>query len=228
MDKILVVDDDPDILRLLEVLLKTEGYGVFAAGDGKKAESLAKKEKPDLVLLDIMLPGQDGFSVCQSLRRQTRVPIIMLTSRTQLSDKLTALETGADDYITKPFEPMELLARVRAGIRRAKGFPERGGDKEKEQVLKLRNITMNFTRHEVFVSNKKVYLTPKEFDVLRLFMGNPGKVFPREYLIEKIWGVDSYADKRAVDVCVKRVREKLGKSSLLQTVWGVGYKLESQ
>lgn len=224
-EKILVVDDEPHILELVRFNLEAGGFKVLEAVDGQKAIELAQTEKPDLILLDLMLPGIDGLEVCRILRQQktTReIPIIMLTAKSEEIDKVLGLEMGADDYITKPFSPRELTARVKAVLRRS------SGSEKNENNIRIGNLVMDIEKHEVLVDGKKQEFTPKEFDLLKLLASNPGKVFSREYLLENIWGYDYLGDTRTVDVHIRHLRQKVEKDSekpvYIETVRGIGYK----
>jgi two-component system alkaline phosphatase synthesis response regulator PhoP len=223
--KILVVDDEPFIVELVKFNLESAGYEVITASDGHEALKLIEKEHPDLIILDIMLPGIDGMEICRALRfkRETRdIPVILLTAKTGEIDKVLGLEMGADDYITKPFSPRELVARVRAVLRRT--------DKKarSEELIKAGPVVIDVDRHEVFVDGKKKDFTPKEFELLKLLASNPGKVFSREYLLENVWGYDYLGDTRTVDVHIRHLRQKIEKNSedpkYIKTVRGVGYK----
>lgn len=225
--KILVVDDEPFIVELVKFNLESAGYEVITASDGHEALKLIEKEHPDLIILDIMLPGIDGMEICRALRfkRETRdIPVILLTAKTGEIDKVLGLEMGADDYITKPFSPRELVARVRAVLRRT--------DKKarSEELIKAGPVVIDVDRHEVFVDGKKKDFTPKEFELLKLLASNPGKVFSREYLLENVWGYDYLGDTRTVDVHIRHLRQKIEKNSedprYIKTVRGVGYKFD--
>jgi DNA-binding response OmpR family regulator len=222
--KILVVDDDENICRLLKMYLANEGFQVFVAYDGSKALEYVEKEKIDLIILDIMLPVMDGWDVCRAVRRISTVPIIMLTARDMLEDKLQGFEYGADDYMVKPFETKELVARVKARLRDAQG----AGDGT-QPVLSLGNLTVDLERYQVSLSGEVIELKPKEIQLLYFLLQHKNVVFSREQLLEKVWGYTYYGDTRTVDVHVKRLREKLEKPMntwQIKTVWGVGYKLE--
>lgn len=224
-EKILIVDDEPHILELVRFNLEAGGFKVIEAPDGQKAIELAQTENPDLILLDLMLPGTDGLEVCRILRQQkaTReIPIIMLTAKSEEIDKVLGLEIGADDYITKPFSPRELTARVKAVLRRS------AGSEKTENNIKIGNLVIDIEKHEVLVDGEKQEFTPKEFDLLKLLASNPGKVFSREYLLENIWGYDYLGDTRTVDVHIRHLRQKVEKESdrpvYIETVRGIGYK----
>jgi DNA-binding response OmpR family regulator len=226
--KILIVEDDRNLLDTLKYNLHKEGYEVVAAADGAEALDIARQAKPDLVILDIMLPKISGFEVCRILRKEMTVPIMMLTAKAEEMDKIVGLEIGADDYMTKPFSLRELLARVRAMLRRAHMF-EAPPEGEKE-LLQVGDIEINSARHQVSKGAKVLDLTPKEFDLLTFLLKNKGFVFGRDQLLEKVWGYDFTGDTRTVDVHVRWLREKVednpNEPKLLITVRGVGYKLE--
>jgi two-component system OmpR family response regulator len=224
---ILVVEDDRTLRSVLEYNLGKEGYTVISAGDGIKALELARSASPDLVILDVMLPQMSGFEVCRSLRKETTVPIIMLTARIDEIDKVVGLDLGADDYITKPFSMRELMARIRALLRRA-DFKEPGSNSE--LPLQFGEIEIDIARHIVAKGKSILSLTPKEFDLLAFLGRNKGLVFSREQLLEKVWGYEYAGDTRTVDVHIRWLREKIevdpAKPRLIVTVRGTGYKLE--
>ncbi len=223
-EKILVVDDERSIVDLLRMELEFEGYQVESAGDGEEAIEKARSYEPDLMILDIMLPKKNGYDVCKEVLTFLDIPIILLTAKTDTIDKVLGLELGADDYLTKPFDNRELLARVKARLRRAKKTP-----KAEEKAEKLVNGPLTIIPDErmVELNGEEVHLTPKEFDLLYLLTQHPEQVFPRETLLEKIWGYDYYGDTRTVDMHVQRIRRKIDKSpnKLIQTVFGIGYKM---
>lgn len=234
MYKILVVDDEQNIRELIKFNLEREGYQVLTAADGYNALDTARAENPDLIILDVMIPGQDGLAVCRDLHQNesTRdIPIIMLSARGEELDKILGLEMGADDYVTKPFSPREMLARVKARLRRTTGT----GDKtdkppdEAEQLI-IGNLIIDTDRFVISVEGEKQDLTPKEFELLRLLARYPGKVFTREFLLEQIWGYDYAGDSRTVDVHVRHIRQKLdqmpGSPQYIETVRGVGYRFK--
>lgn len=224
--KVLVVDDDENICRLLKMYLANEGFEVLVANDGMKALEYAEKESIDLIVLDIMLPVMDGWDVCRSVRKISKVPIIMLTARDMLEDKLQGFDYGADDYMVKPFETKELVARVKARLRDATVLDE--GEQD-QPVLSLDNLVVDLNRYQVKVGSDTVDLKPKEIQLLYHLLRHKNKVFSREKLLESVWGYTYYGDTRTVDVHVKRLREKLEKPEnnwQIKTVWGVGYKLE--
>ena len=217
---ILVVDDEKNIVQLLRLYLSREGYQVETAYDGQSAVEKARTARPALVLLDLMLPDLDGFEVCRQLRRVSDVPIIMLTARGEDVDKVVGLEIGADDYVTKPFNPRELIARVKAVLRRY-NVGSVAGD-----IITVGNLTIDVARREVNVAGRRVDLRAKEFDLLVVFARHPGVVFSREKLLSLVWGYDYYGDTRTIDVHITWLRDKLsGSSAQIQTIWGVGYKL---
>lgn len=223
--KILVVEDDPAMLGVLRYNLAKEGYSVSTATDGVQALEEARTNKPDLIILDIMLPKMSGFEVCRILRKEMTVPILMLTARDDEIDKVVGLDLGADDYMTKPFSMRELLARVRAMLRRVEMQAVRP-----EETLKAGDIEMDITRHKATLAGSLLNLTPKEFDLLAFLVRNRGLVFSREQLLEKVWGYDYAGDTRTVDVHIRWLREKIETNPeeprRLVTIRGVGYKLE--
>jgi len=227
-DKILIVEDDPNLLSTLKYNLQKEGYSVSTATDGIEALETARRGKPDLVILDIMLPGISGFEVCRILRTEMTVPILMLTAKAEETDKIVGLEIGADDYMAKPFSMRELLARVRAILRRAKMTePPLTDDRA---LLKINDIEIDIARHKASLGGAALELTPKEFDLLAFLASNKGFVFNRERLLEKVWGYDFAGDTRTVDVHVRWLRQKIEtdpqRPRHLITVRGAGYKLE--
>jgi len=222
--KVLVVEDDINIAELLRLYLQKDGFEVSHAADGGKAVEMAKEIQPDLVLLDIMLPVMDGWQVCRELRKTMKMPIIMLTAKGETEDKVSGLEMGADDYIVKPFEVKELLARVHAVLRRT-------GDDGKPQSKKLTfdKLVINLDSYELIVDGKKIDTPPKEMELLYHLAATPNRVYTRNQLLDEVWGFDYFGDSRTVDVHIKRLREKLEGISdqwRLKTVWGVGYKFE--
>ena len=222
MAKILVVDDKENILELATLYLKNEGYEVITAADGKAALEAIKKHEPDLVLLDIMLPQMDGWEVCRKLRQEgNMVPIIMVTARTDDVDKIVGLELGADDYVTKPFNPREMIARVKAVLRRYQG-----GAPATTETIRLADLKIDKDRHEATIGEAMLDLRPKEFDLLVAFAENPGLVLNREQLLNRVWGYDYFGDTRTVDVHVAHLRDKLTSSGIaIETIRGIGYKL---
>ena len=222
--KIMVVDDENHIVELARLYLSREGYEVEGVGDGTQAVARFDQLKPDLVILDIMLPGTDGLTICKEIRKQSQVPIIMLTARDEVTDKVVGLEVGADDYLTKPFHPQELVARAKALLRRARVEPDQ------PKLIRAGLLEVDLERHEVRYGKERVQLRPKEFDLLTLLSRHPGRVFQRSELLDLVWGYDFPGYTRTVDVHVQQLREKLAAARItdpsIQTVWGVGYRLE--
>jgi len=225
MTKILVIDDEPSITNLVSAYLKPEGYEVFTAADGNAGLKAARAFKPDLIILDLMLPGMDGIELLSRLRRESDVYVIMLTARTDETDKIVGLSVGADDYVTKPFSPRELVARVKAALRRIKTGTSPGAERI---VLSFKHVTMDVGAHTVRVNDEPIELTSIEFDLLRALAENRGRVLSREQLLEKVWGADYFGEIRVVDVHLGHVRQKLGDESLIATVRGVGYRFEDE
>jgi two-component system, OmpR family, response regulator len=225
-DQVLVVEDDDNLLETIKYNLRKEGYDVVIAGDGEQALEVARKEKPDLIILDIMLPKMNGFEVCRILRKEMTVPILMLTAKADETDKIVGLEIGADDYMTKPFSMRELIARVRAILRRSKMT----GAPAERAILKIGNLEVDIARHRASLSGVALELSPKEFDLLAFLAKNKGLVFSREQLLEKVWGYDFAGDNRTVDVHIRWLRQKIESDAAhparLLTVRGTGYKLE--
>lgn len=221
---ILAVDDDVNICELVRLYLEKDGFSVTCAHDGEAALQRFKSGKFDLIVLDLMLPGLDGMDVCREIRRTSAVPIIMLTAKGETLDKILGLELGADDYIVKPFEPKELVARVKAVLRRTQGTPG-----EEERAVSYPGLTISLENYEMTVGDTPLSVPPKELELLYHLASHPNRVYTREQLLEEVWGFDYFGDSRTVDVHVKRLREKLeGAESgwQLKTVWGVGYKFE--
>ena len=227
-DKILIVEDDANLLAALKYNLRKDGYDVVTAVNGADAVETARKVNPDIIILDVMLPIMNGFEVCRILRREMTVPILMLTAKTEETDKIVGLEIGADDYMTKPFSMRELLARVRAMLRRTRMTVS--GLAEEKTVLKINDIEIDPARHRVLLRETSLDLTPKEYDLLGFLARNRGFVFNREQLLEKVWGYDYAGDTRTVDVHIRWLRQKIEtnpqKPEYLITVRGTGYKLE--
>ena len=223
---ILVVDDDPNIARLVQLYLEKDGFEVATASRGDDALALFRRNPPDLILLDVMLPGIDGMEVLKAIRRTSAIPVILLTARDETFDKVLGLELGADDYITKPIDAKELVARVRAVLRRTLG-----SEAGQEDMLSFPGLTISPGRYEVYYAGQRVEMPPKELELLAFLAAHPGQVFTREQLLEHVWGFDFVGDSsRTVDVHIKRLREKLpGREQFgwdLATVWGVGYKFD--
>ncbi len=226
-EKILVVDDDSNICELLRLYLEKEGYAVKIVNDGVSAVNVFKQENPDLMILDIMLPKLDGWQVCREIRKFSDKPIIMLTAKGETFDKVLGLELGADDYMTKPFDTKEMVARIKAVLRRTGAAA--AADTVKE--VNFENLSVNLTNYEMKVKGVPVDTPPKELELIYHLASNPNRVFTRDQLLDEVWGFDYYGDSRTVDVHVKRLREKLeGVSDKweLKTVWGVGYKFETK
>ena len=222
---VLVVEDDRNIQELLQLYLEKEGYAVTVASDGGQGLAKFRSIKPDLVLLDVMMPVMDGWSVCKAIRADSQTPIIMLTAKGETDDKVSGLKSGADDYVTKPFEMKELLARVEAVLRRTGSAPT----EEHARRLTFDKMTIDMDAFELIIDGKKVDTPPKEMELLYYLASSPNRVYTRNQLLDEVWGFDYFGDSRTVDVHVKRLREKLeGVSDKwnLKTVWGVGYKFE--
>lgn len=222
MAKILIVEDEAPLAETVAYNLREEGYKVCIAGDGISALDMLKQEKPDLALLDVMLPGIDGLEVCRLIRRESDMPVIMLTAKSREVDKVVGLEVGADDYITKPFGMMELIARVRAALRRSRG------QSKTSDILSAHGLELDTSRHMVKICGNEVDLRPKEFELLYVLMSNRGRVMERSILLDRIWGEDEYIDAGTVDVHIRRLREKVeddpSKPARVLTVRGIGYK----
>ena len=224
--KILIVDDDTNICELLRLYIAKEGFEASIANDGETALKMFDSVSPDLILLDIMLPGLDGWQVCRELRKKSSVPIIMLTAKGEVFDKVLGLELGADDYVVKPFETKEVVARINAVLRRS---GKNNGRQDDSKEVSYENLTINLTNYELRVKGQQVDTPPKEMELIYHLASNPNRVFTRDQLLDEVWGFDYYGDSRTVDVHVKRLREKLEGVSdkwALKTVWGVGYKFE--
>jgi two-component system OmpR family response regulator len=224
-NKVLIVEDDANLLETIKYNLRKEGYSVITAIDGEQALEVARNEKPDLLILDIMLPKLNGFEVCRILRKEMTLPILMLTAKVDEADKIVGLEIGADDYMTKPFSMRELLARIRAMLRRTKLLL-----KSEEASIKIGNLEIDIARHRASLSRKVLELSPKEFDLLAFLAKNKSLVFSREQLLEKVWGYDFAGDTRTVDVHIRWLRQKIESNPThpqhLVTIRGTGYKLE--
>lgn len=225
MTKILVVDDEPSITNLVSAYLKPEGYEVIIASDGHAGLKAARAFKPDLVILDVMLPGMDGIELLSRLRRESEVYVIMLTARTEETDKIVGLSVGADDYVTKPFSPRELVARVKAALRRLKTGAGLGAE---GSVLPFKHIRIDTSARTVHVDENPIELTAIEFDLLKTLAENRGRVLSREQLLEKVWGGEYFGEIRVVDVHLGHIRQKLGRDDLIATVRGVGYRFEDE
>ena len=225
--KILVVDDDPNISELLKVYLENEGYEVKTVADGAEGVNYFKMYEPDLVLLDIMLPKKDGWQVCREIREISSKPIIMITAKGEVFDKVLGLELGADDYIMKPFDSKELVARVKAVLRRYKPAPA-APVQEDVKVVEYPDLIINQTNYSVIYMGKHIDMPPKELELLYFLASSPNHVFTREQLLDQIWGYEYIGDTRTVDVHIKRLREKIKDHEAwkLSTIWGIGYKFE--
>ena len=225
LEKILVVDDDKNICELLRLYLEKEGYSVIMCHDGQEAVVKFNALNPDMILLDIMLPSLDGWQVCREIRKKSNVPIIMLTAKGETFDKVLGLELGADDYVVKPFDTKEIVARIKAVLRR---ISQTAQTEEAKEVV-YDKLIVNMTRYELKVNGKVVDTPPKELELLFHLSSNPNRVYTRDQLLDEVWGFEYYGDSRTIDVHVKRLREKLENVSekwALKTVWGVGYKFE--
>lgn len=218
--KILLVDDEPEILEICQDYLKASGYEVLTAKNGIQGLASARREKPDLIVLDLMLPEMDGLDVCRAIRRESNVPIIMLTARVEETDKLIGLELGADDYMTKPFSPRELVARVKVVLRRV------SGDSAAE-VIRVGNVSLDRAQYEVQIGKRVVTLTPTEFEIMATLMSQPGRIFSRNQLLSAAHGVAFESYERAIDSHIRNLRRKLEPDDLIFTVHGVGYKFEA-
>jgi two-component system alkaline phosphatase synthesis response regulator PhoP len=223
MAKILVIDDEPSIINLVTAYLKPEGYEVFTAADGNAGLKAARAYKPDVIVLDLMLPGKDGFEVLSQLRRESSVYVILLTAKTEETDKIVGLSVGADDYVTKPFSPRELVARIKAALRRLQ--PGTGTGFE-NGILAFRHIRIDAGARQVTVDGHPIELTAVEFDLLKALAENRGRVLTREQLLETVWGGTYFGELRVVDVHLGHIRQKLGSDSTIATVRGIGYRFE--
>jgi len=224
--RVLVIDDEENVCELITLYFEKAGYEVMCSGNGAEGIEMIRTHKPDMVILDLMLPGVDGLDVCKDIRRTSNVPLIMLSARVDEVDRVLGLEIGADDYVTKPFSPRELLARVKAVLRRAAYVPS----PDEQQVLSLPGLAVSRISREVLVGDQRVDLTPKEFDLLWYLASNRNRVFTREQLLEQVWAYQEfYGDQRTVDQHIKRLRRKIeinGSPCRITTIWGVGYKFE--
>jgi two-component system, OmpR family, alkaline phosphatase synthesis response regulator PhoP len=223
MTKILLIDDEPSIIKLVTAYLKPEGYEVLTASDGISGLKSARAFKPDLILLDLMLPGMDGIELLSTLRRESNTYVIMLTAKTEETDKIVGLSIGADDYVTKPFSPRELVARIKAALRRLKTA---GSSQVQDEILSFEHVMIDAGARTVTVDDKPIELTAIEFDLLKALAENRGRVLSREILLESVWGSNYFGEMRVVDVHLGHVRQKLGKADLISTVRGVGYRFE--
>ena len=222
--KIMIVDDDSNICELLRLYLEKEGFDTVIASDGAKAVAMFDTEKPDLMLLDVMMPHLDGWQVCREIRKKSQCPIIMITAKGEVFDRVLGLELGADDYVVKPFETKEVIARIKAVLRRSGA-----GEAKKQRQVEYDGLSINMENYELRVHGKTVDTPPKEMELIYHLASNPNRVYTRDQLLDEVWGFEYYGDSRTVDVHVKRLREKLDGVSeqwTLKTVWGVGYKFE--
>lgn len=224
---VLIVDDEKNICELIRLYVEKEGFLASVAHDGKTAIERVREIKPDIVLLDIMLPEKDGWDVCREIRAFSKVPVIMITAKGEVFDKVLGLELGADDYVVKPFEPKELIARIKAVLRRSEQSTP-----EKERELRFDGLVINQERYEVYLDEERLEMPPKEFELLHFLAKNANKVYTRNQILDEIWGYDFFGDTRTVDVHVKRIREKIERGEndrwQLKTIWGVGYKFETR
>ena len=236
-NKVLLVDDDPSIIEVLKLYFEKEGYQVVTCMQGDKAFAVFNTSKPDIIILDLMLPGTDGNDICREIRKTSDVPIIMLTARTDTLDKIIGLELGADDYIPKPFEPKEVLARVKAVLRRTerRDNPQTAPAEEEKStdIITYPGFSVDKIRYVVTVDGNEIYMPPKELERLLFLASNPNRVFTREQLLENVWGYDFYGESRTVDVHIKRIREKIENPDreqnwCIKTVWSKGYKFETR
>lgn len=236
MKRALIVDDDPNISELLRLYFDKDGFAVITCLDGDTAYDTFVETKPDVIILDLMLPGKDGYDIMREIRKISDVPVLMLTARGDTLDKVVGLELGADDYIQKPFEPKELLARVKAVLRRYENRHEitqpNGQDAGVTEAVEYPGLLVDKSRYTVFVGSSEIEMPPKELELLFFLSTHPNRVFTREQLLENVWGYDFYGESRTVDVHIKRIREKLDDAGShpawqIKTVWGVGYKFET-
>ena len=223
--RILLIDDEPSIHTVVSAYLKAEGYECFSALDGPSGLTAARSSKPDIIILDVMLPGMDGIELLANLRRESDVYVIMLTARTEEVDKIVGLSIGADDYLTKPFSPRELVARIKAALRRIQGVPK---TVDGTSTLTFPHLRIDLAERRVWLEQKLIDLTAIEFDLLVTLAQNQRMVFNREQLLEKVWGYDFFGDTRVVDVHIGHIRQKLGDAQLIETIRGVGYRFEDR
>ncbi|MEJ8547846.1 response regulator transcription factor [Brevibacillus borstelensis] len=222
--KVLVADDDPNVCEIIRLFFSKQQIDLVVANDGKQALELVEKELPDLIVLDVMMPHMDGFEACREIRKKWDTPIIMLTAKDEEFDRVLGLELGADDYVTKPFSPRELVARIRAILRRTQ--PRERQEEDLAKVLSFDRLVIDIEKREVLAAEEKINFRPKEFDLLVQMAKSPGTVFSREQLLEQIWGFDYFGDARTIDVHVKKIRQRLQALpyECIHTVWGIGYK----
>ncbi|HHT97835.1 MAG TPA: response regulator transcription factor [Clostridiales bacterium] len=227
MQRILIADDNSDITDVLSTYSKMEGLEPLIAADGEEALRLFEEHNPDVVLLDVMMPKEDGYEVCRRIRQKSNVPVILITARGEDFDKIMGLDIGADDYIVKPFSPREVMARVRAVLRR---INPNSTVTESESIVRINNLTINLEEYSLYIEDTKISLTKKEIETMWTLANNPNKVFTRDNLLDSLWGFDYFGDSRTVDSHIKRLRAKLNKVDhpdwAIETIWGVGYKFE--
>ena len=231
MQKILIVDDEKEIRDLIEIYLKSEGYETLKAADGEEALNILNREDPDLIILDIMMPKMNGIDACLKIREERQMPIIMLSAKSEDVDKILGLNMGADDYLTKPFNPLELVARVKSQLRRFYKLNPRAIKKEDDgKTINIEDMVINLDTHEIFIGDKEIKLTPTEFDILVLLAKNKGKVFSIANIYESVWNQEFLESDNTVMVHIRKIREKIEENSrkpkFIKTVWGVGYKIE--
>ena len=228
-ETILIVDDEKEIRDLVDIYLKNEGYNIKKASNGQEALDILREEKIDLIILDVMMPKMDGIEACIKIREEKNMPIIMLSAKSEDMDKIMGLTTGADDYVTKPFNPLELIARVKSQLRRYFRLNER--QNVKREIIEIDDLSINTTTHEVLVEGKEVRLTPLEFDILELLCRNRGQVFNIEKIYENVWKEEFLESENTVMVHIRKIREKIEenprKPKYIKTVWGVGYKIDN-
>ncbi len=228
---VFIVEDEKNICELIRLYVEKEGYNTCTAYDGESAMEIFREKNPDIVILDIMLPKKDGWQVCREIRSLSNTPIIMLTAKGELFDKVLGLELGADDYMVKPFEPKELVARIKAVLRRGAGDSE-PRESDNKQILRFEGLVINRETYEVYLDDKLLDMPPKEFELLYYLASNPNKVFTRDQILDEVWGYEYYVGTRTIDVHIKRIREKIEPMErenppwLLRTIWSVGYKFE--
>lgn len=229
-ETILIVDDEKEIRDLVEIYLKNDGYNTIKASDGQEALKTLEKNHVDLIILDVMMPKLDGIEACMKIREERNTPIIMLSAKSEDMDKIFGLTTGADDYLTKPFNPLELLARVKSQLRRYIKLNNNVIQKKKDNVIEIEDLTINIETHQIDINGKEIKLTPIEFDILALLAENRGKVFSIENIYESVWNESFIQSDNTVMVHIRKIREKLEenprKPKYIKTVWGVGYKIE--
>jgi two-component system, OmpR family, response regulator ResD len=224
--KVLVADDDPNVCEIIRLYFAKQQIDLVVASDGRQALELVEKESPDMIILDVMMPQMDGFEACREIRKRWDTPIIMLTAKDEEFDRVLGLELGADDYVTKPFSPRELVARIRAILRRMQ--PREKVEEDAARLLTFDQLSIDLDKREVIAAGEKISFRPKEFDLLVHLAKSPGSVFSREQLLEQIWGFDYFGDIRTIDVHIKKIRQRLSKLpyECIHTVWGIGYKFE--